>query len=109
MNWRRGLLRVWLVGSLAWIGFVSWMFFETVWVPRRTAALASDCANARTLNPSLGNPFDCFPQGGNAFADLIPIGDALMRFAAIALGPVIGMLAIALVLQWIVSGFRKPT
>ena len=72
-------------------------------------ALASDCANARTLNPSLGNTFDCFPQGGNAFADLIPIGDALMRLAAIALGPMIGMLAIALVLQWIVSGFRKPT
>jgi hypothetical protein len=40
---------------------------------------------------------------------LIPIGDALMRFAAIAFVPVIWLLVIALVLQWIVSGFRKPT
>jgi hypothetical protein len=108
MNWRRGLLRVYLVVSLGWIGFVTWTFYETVWAPRRAAAVASDCANARTANPSLGNPFDCFPLG-NAFADLIPIGDALMRFAAVAFGPVIGLLVISLLLQWIASGFRKPT
>jgi hypothetical protein len=68
MNWRRGFVRVWLVGSVAWIGFAAWTFYEMVWVPRQAAAAANKCANARTANPSLGNPFDCFPPG-NAFAD----------------------------------------
>ena len=44
MNWRRGLLRVCLVVSLGWIGFVTWTFYETVRAPRRAAAVASDCA-----------------------------------------------------------------
>src|SRR5258708_34138112 len=105
MNWRRGFVRIWVLASVAWIGFVAWSFYEYALLPRQVAATAGVCAKASTANPSLGNPFDCYPPG-QVFADLIPIGDAAIRYAALALGPVIALGALGLVLGWIVRGCR---
>lgn len=71
MNWRRGFLRTWIAVSVAWFLVVALAFYEHTAASRRSAAAATECAKARVANPSLGNPFDCFP-GGDMFADLIP-------------------------------------
>jgi hypothetical protein len=54
MNWRRGLLRLWIATSVCWIALVAWHGYNAVIVPRQIAAQQTVCANARTANPKLG-------------------------------------------------------
>jgi hypothetical protein len=104
MTWRRGLLRLWLVGSIGWIGFVSWVGYQ------RLSQLS--CFDTRKANPSLGNPYLCLPDAGfPQFDKLFPIQFAQTpwQFVAWALVPIgLGFMA-GIVLTWIIAGFRAPT
>jgi len=65
MNWTRGLFRAWVCISAIWIlavgydGYSHWNEFTTI-TPATIAQ--KTCADARTKNPKLGNPFDCFDK-----------------------------------------------
>jgi len=58
MNWRRGFFRIWIVLSLIWIVAVAGVAYQNEWLPRERIAEQNACAEKRTANPSLGNPFD---------------------------------------------------
>jgi len=110
MNWRRGLFRFWLVVSLIWIGLVGWYTYETDIAQRQWAAKAAECAQHRSKNSGLGNPFDCYD--GNVrgmFADLIPLEQILMRGAVVAVGPPLAVLFAGLIGGWVLAGFRRST
>jgi hypothetical protein len=49
MRWRRGFSRIWLIISIGWIGFVSWVGYQ------RLSQLS--CFDTRRANPSMGNPY----------------------------------------------------
>jgi|SRR5580700_4849520 hypothetical protein len=102
MNWRRGLLRLWLVASLLWIGFLGWIGYE------RHVLLS--CFNHRKANPSLGNPFDCFPATGFPEYDyLVPAGAKFYDYFIAAFVPIMGTLIIGMIVAWVASGFRPKT
>jgi hypothetical protein len=116
MNWRRGLLRLWLVTSLGWIVLVGHLAHTGWWLPRQTAFDQTACADARHANPSLGNPFDCFdppspsaPSGTLQFVriDSPPPMSALVKYAALALLPILAALALGAIIAWIIAGFRR--
>jgi hypothetical protein len=122
LNWRRGLLRLWLVASVAWVIGVSWFGYVNVIVPRNKAASEHACFEVRRSNPKLGNPFDCFegnttpappagfvpdpPRRTIAFDDLIPLS-AYSNYILIAFLPVIAVLILGLAVVWVVAGFRR--
>lgn len=109
MNWQRGMIRVWLCGSICWVLGVAWFGYMDLWVHRQGAikqqAEQKVCADERTKNPSLGNPFECFTEV--RFDDLVPLTPSLLRYIALAGGPVIAILIFGGAVFWVVSGFKR--
>lgn len=63
MNWRRGLLRLWVVTALCWLVVVACLAsYESLLVPWLTAREQRACFDEHTSHPALGNPFDCFDK-----------------------------------------------
>src|SRR5690349_6030978 len=83
LNWRRGMFRLWLVFSIAWVLLIAWIGYENIVIPRQLAAQANPCADARRADPKLGKPLDCF-AGQNMFADLIPVGPEVAFYCTLA-------------------------
>jgi hypothetical protein len=109
MNWRGGMFRIWIVASLIWISFVSFLAYKAIAVPRHIAAQEQRCFDERQADPSLGNPFDCFKHGEFMFADVLPIERGrILPFIGIAAGPVCAAFALWFVVEWIAAGFRRP-
>src|SRR6267154_596144 len=69
MNWRRGFLRLWIVASACWLMLVGAVAYQKVGLSRQAATEQAACADARRVNPTLGNPFDCFDSRLDPFAD----------------------------------------
>jgi hypothetical protein len=108
MNWRRGLFRLWLAASVLWVFFQGWGLYEDEFVPRQSAASVAKCLQDRKENPTLGNPFDCFDNArGNPFADLIPLGPAMVRKTILIVAPPIALFLLGYSLLWIGRGFRR--
>lgn len=105
MNIRRGLFRLWLLASVAWVGLV-WAFYQGLTL-RSVAASEKACADARIANPALGNPFDCFASGGRNFDDLNFLSPIPLRYLALGLGAPVAILLIGVVLIWALRGFRR--
>ena len=106
MNWRRGLIRLWLLVSVLWVGFVASIAYYGAVVPRQAAAAQAGCFEARKLDGNLGNPFGCFDDA-SPFADLIPWSSDLFKYGALAFAPVVTMLVLGLSIGWILAGFRR--
>jgi hypothetical protein len=103
MSWRRGLLRLWLLGSALWVGVVAWIAYYSVVVPRQAAAT---CFETRKADSTLGNPFDCF-DSASPFADLIPWSSDIMKYGTWAFAPVVATLVLGLSIAWVLAGFRR--
>ena len=103
MNWRRRLLRLWVIASACWIILVGGVTYQEVWISRQVAMEQTACADARGANPALGNPFDCF----DSQVKLIPLGPTLARYAVLAIVPVVGTFALGVAGAWVISGFRQ--
>jgi hypothetical protein len=103
MNWRRGLLRLWLVLSLCWIvalGVFAWE--QAPWKAFRMAA----CEEAG------GNPIDCYdaerarPEAPVGLSDIAAVGKRWGKeLAVFALLPPLITLVLGLLGVWVVSGF----
>jgi hypothetical protein len=85
MNWRRGLLRIWLVVSIVWILLVAWDF-NLACALRDTESLRWYC-RARP------------PEG---YYIVLKDGLLLTMFL-----PSLAILVIALVAKWVGLGFQK--
>jgi hypothetical protein len=99
MNWKRGLMRLWLVLVCVWLVFVVWLTLDVFVMHPQTI---ESCAEARTLDPSLGSPWRCIEYGR-------PLFERLANYAALAVLPPIGVLIAGIVGSWIVLGFSKGT
>jgi hypothetical protein len=103
MNWKQGLLRIWVVGSSLWAIFVAWLAHST----RSAAASQQDCFEAHKANPTLGNPFDCFDGNALSFDDLIPLTSFAKPYVALAIGPIFGALLLGFLVAWVIDGFKR--
>jgi hypothetical protein len=107
MNWRRGLLRLWLVLSLFWIVFIGIFAWQhEAWMSARTTA----CSEAKRAQGV--NPFDCYEHDEKVRLSNIPVG--LADIAAVAkenvalvLIPPLVVLVFGLLGAWVVSGFAR--
>jgi len=83
MNWRRGVLRLWIVASIIWIGAVTWTAYTRY----------GDSKSEATRH--------------GMFDDLIPLRGWIEMYAPVALGPPAGT-ALALILGGrIAAGFGR--
>jgi hypothetical protein len=110
MNWRRGLLRLWLVLSLFWIAFVGIFAWENDTF--KFAQMAA-CAEAKRAQGA-----DTFICGLSEHLDeqvrLMSVGIAdiatttiFKQFVAIVLIPPLIMLVLGLLGVWVASGFAR--
>ena len=123
MNWRRGLLRVWLVLSVLWLCgtachlIIEWSTAPPLpnpqggiarypWQMNWTEADQKSCADARTKNPSLGNIFDCFDNPYNVVPEPSPVAHALKVLLIAGVLPPLALLILGLAGRWIFVGFR---
>jgi hypothetical protein len=103
VNWKQGLLRIWVVGSSLWAIFAAWLAYST----RSAAASQQDCFEAHKANPALGNPFGCFDGKALSFDDLIPLTSFAKPYVALAIGPIFGALLLGFLVAWIIDGFKR--
>lgn len=128
MNWRRGLLRLWIVVSLTWLLAVATIVFlfprdhirpvypaadGTVvaepWQQISSPAEQQSCSNARTLRPTLGNPFACFSPQTAEREELVResgVGKAA-RILVIGTLPCGVAFVLGLAAFWVGRGFRS--
>ena len=82
MNWKRGLYRVWIIGSIIWIGYWVWNIIV-------------DCSFTYARNqPALCQD----PRHGN--------WATLLSLAVVCLSGPLVVLAIGHILNWVRKGFR---
>ena len=107
MNWRRGLLRLWVVVSLCWLGVVgvAAYFAEsnldvTERCIERQKAKRADIAKCTDSGESRVNFF---------LLDVGPptLGELARKWGWAALLPPIGLLLAGLAVTWIVTGFAR--
>jgi hypothetical protein len=106
MNWKQGFLRIWIVASVCWVGFVGWLFYNATVVSKRLAAVQSACVEDRRADPALGNVFDCFEKGMR-IDDLTTFGSIVTKHLALAAGPMVGAVVVWYVVSWILAGFHS--
>jgi hypothetical protein len=84
VNWRRGLLRAWMVLGIIWV-------------------IAAGLLQVLTLRPSA----ECFLNGG-VFCDLGRLDwSEWLAIARFVLGPPIIVLVFGIAIRWVVAGFRS--
>jgi hypothetical protein len=101
MNWRAGMLRVWIVASLIWVSFIFASAYQKTSIQRQINAQHQECLDRTKANPNL-NPLDCFFTD-KTFDSLTP---TYLRYAALAAGPVCAAFGLWFVGIWIVAGFN---
>ncbi len=106
MNWRRGLLRLWLVLSLCWIVGVGALAWERGPVTSRDRALAA-CFEAKKAEGV--NVFDCLnevtPRNDPMTSADIP--SAIREYGAYALLPPLIAFVLGLLGAWVAAGFAR--
>jgi hypothetical protein len=112
-NWRRGLLRLWLVASVLWVacvGFVVWP------LPLGTDDAARQAQPGRPLDLGVLTPeqflkkYEGGPGTGLPAAVQPPkrqTGELIETVAALMLLPPLGVLAIGLALSWAARGSSR--
>jgi hypothetical protein len=109
MNWRRGLLRLWLALSLCWIVGVGALAWERGPVASRDQALAA-CFEARKAEGA--NALSCLNEvtPRNDPVRLVDIPITIKEYGAYALLPPLIAFVLGLLGAWVVAGFaRKGT
>lgn len=118
MNWRRGLLRLWLVGSVCWGGLIGWQCYDQIshlgWFP--DPLTPSECADAMAATEPSVNPYSCFdeimPTTDKMLAYVVNLHrrSIILRHLWLGVAPVIGVLGFGFIGAWVASGFkRKPS
>ena len=119
MNWRRGLIRLWIVASVSWAGFIflynGWYGFDEpdseleflgvsdlpYWANRDgTLHIKHPFANRAVEELPVGHIFGEAPSGATILAR---IENTFIEAAS----PPAVVLAIGLIAYWIATGFRR--
>jgi hypothetical protein len=94
MNWRRGLLRLWIAASLCWVGFWSWHYRIHTCEP----LLLVDQQGA-TENSG----WHCYGAQIGSAVPLVPIIEVIF----VTLGVPALTLISGIAIQWVSQGFRR--
>ena len=105
MNWRKGLVRFWLVFSLLWAALAVWYAYADWWVPRQ-AAFRATAAREACVAAAKENPALCY-SGARSFADLIPVWPTIRGYVVLAVLPPAVLLMFGMLGFWIAAGFRS--
>jgi hypothetical protein len=95
ITWGRGLIRVWLLATVLWIGFAGWIEIST----------------KPPFDPS--KPFKVIEPNGtehegiiDPFAPKPPPPKSMLATAGVIFGPPATVLIFGLALRWVIRGFR---
>ena len=104
LNWRRGLLRLWIVASICWVSSIAWI----AWDDDRTLTIKEGLTKSciEDTKAQGGNPFDCF-DSPEAILEDRPRTQRLIRWSTIALLPPTGALLVMLAALWVAAGFAR--
>ena len=105
MNWRRGLLRLWIVGSLCWVVSVGWFAYKRERHIEAGAALTTLCEQDKIAQG--GNPFACI--GEWYYEPNIPMDTKrlIKDYAPWTVLPPLGVLIAGLLGYWVFAGFAR--
>jgi hypothetical protein len=105
MNWRRGLLRLWLVLSLCWIVAVGLYAWPYAWPPYCRLLGQATTPNEQRNPPGTFTPID---PNEPAPPETWPcIAATINEFAPYALLPPLVTLVLGLLGVWVASGFAR--
>lgn len=111
MNLQRGLLRLWVVLSVLWVVLVVGTAYWREWLPHEHDVR---CITVPAPPKGTVDPRGCWSisPGGLEIqfkreSDLKPFAPIATRYAALAMLPVIGVFGLAMLIKWIVGGFRN--
>ncbi len=115
MNWRRGLIRLWVVFTVIWIVAVA--FDQNVGGmiyayrhPMLDKAEIAACVRERTGTVDKGNPYECLDAGMRSDEHPMTRSEAtqqLGKLAGIAASGPIATLVAAFIVLWVGKGFRR--
>jgi hypothetical protein len=102
MNFRRGILRIWIVATLCWVTYWVWHY-------------ALVCGPINLLDGSKSEItcpvglWSTATSGGTRFQRLAPLwsSETMIEIALIVIGVPTAILAVGILLRWIVAGFTK--
>lgn len=101
MNWRRGLLRVWLVCSLYWVVLIGLLTCADWPKPYQRGASLSELGACRAQHPNM--PAECLaPHEWERDYTTVEI------YAASAVAVPLFFFVIGSVMIWAIHGFRRP-
>ena len=102
MNWKRGLLRLWLLLALLWSLAIAGLCWMEVKDGPYSNGLVTDTVVAKT-----GEPVARFRE--NPYREFIPVDQVISwrRLLAIWVGPPLLTLLLGYVLLWIGRGFHR--
>src|SRR4051794_3347728 len=102
MNWRRGLLRTWVVVSICWVGVVGgygvYNWYNDPW--RVVSQKPADCGETKPWTKYHKECLELAP-----WLKSPPLWDVLLH----SIGPPSALLLFGVVLWWIGQGFRERT
>jgi len=109
MNWRRGLLRLWVVLSVLWVVLVVGTVYRREWLPHEHDVR---CTTVPAPPRGTVDPLGCWSvsPGGLEIQfkrDFQPFAPIAARYAVLAVLPVIGAFGLAMLIKWIIGGFRN--
>ncbi|QKC83960.1 hypothetical protein EB232_22290 [Mesorhizobium sp. NZP2077] len=102
MNWRRGLIRIWILSSAVWIGYIVWRLY-------------SSCFEMLDLNGVRTGQELCSAEawpheGPNRVADILDFEFAhWLGWVSQALLPPLAVFLFAILVRWALNGFRRQT
>ena len=127
MNWKRGLLRLWLLLSISWIlavGVLAYQHFSaplidlsTGWESRATRELAAQSAHEAAVRQATEKEGAPAPLGSNGGWGVwvpptfeeemlkVPNRDYAVWYASLALIPPAALFGLFLALSWVAAGF----
>ncbi|HEX9472522.1 MAG TPA: hypothetical protein VF957_23600 [Bradyrhizobium sp.] len=108
MNWRRGLLRLWLLASILWVAFAGVVFDLTTAGPALWHSVGSEQRDAACFaDPEAykkKNPFDCFDDEPSMSQE--EARNLVVAFVAAGIGVPVGAVLAFFALVWVGRGFR---
>jgi hypothetical protein len=104
MNWGRGLFRIWLVGSVAWLGVVGWWVFKSLQPYQMTHTPTP--AEVEICQKAAENPFYCYDPIVSVVTPELPLWQWAWVVGYAIVPPLLVYLA-GRVLWWILRGFSR--
>jgi hypothetical protein len=106
MNWRNGLFRLWLVGSLCWGAYVGWSYYEDS-IVSAAKVRCFDYVKEKPSPPVFDNPFSCFDPKDKTFELFLPIAESRTpEYAKLLAVPIALTLVLGSALIWVWAGFK---